>query len=142
MNTALRTLACMLIGVAVVCAQDSAILTLKKADLPIYPLLARQARIQGTVKISFDVSQDGTVSNVQGISGHALLKSAAIENVSTWKFAGGLNKQQLETEFVYRLSGSVGRNPRLTVSLESFRQIDVTSDFIQIDEEEIIRRHD
>ena len=46
---------------------------------PNYPPLARQARIQGQVVLQAEISKDGTIQNLQLISGHPMLAPAAIE---------------------------------------------------------------
>ena len=46
---------------------------------PTYPPLARQARIQGTVILQAQISKDGSIQNLQLISGHPMLAPAAIE---------------------------------------------------------------
>jgi protein TonB len=53
---------------------------------PVYPPLAKQARIQGTVKFAAIIADDGTMRDLQVISGHPLLVPAAIEAVKTWKY--------------------------------------------------------
>ena len=40
---------------------------------PIYPPLARQARIQGTVVLQAIIDKDGSVKNLQLVSGHPML---------------------------------------------------------------------
>jgi hypothetical protein len=47
----------------------SQVLLVKKVN-PVYPPLARQARIQGTVLLQAHISKDGTVEDLQLISGH------------------------------------------------------------------------
>ena len=44
----------------------------KKVD-PVYPPLARQARISGVVKLRATIGTDGAVKNLHVISGHPLL---------------------------------------------------------------------
>lgn len=51
---------------------------------PEYPPLAKQARIQGTVRFRATIGVDGHVRNLQLISGHPLLVSAAREAVKQW----------------------------------------------------------
>jgi TonB family protein len=64
---------------------------------PIYPPLARQARIQGTVRFTVTVAKDGTVSNIQLLSGHPLLVAAAQEAVRQWQYTPTLlNGQPVE----------------------------------------------
>ncbi|MCS7024165.1 MAG: energy transducer TonB [Bryobacteraceae bacterium] len=53
---------------------------------PIYPPLAKQARIQGTVKFQAIIGKDGTIQNLQLISGHPLLVPAATEAVKQWVY--------------------------------------------------------
>ncbi len=117
-------------------AQRNAQPLLETAALPKYPPIARQVRIEGIVRISFSLGTDGTVSDAQVLSGHPMLKAAALENVRTWRFrlqGVGEPNQRFETEFIFRLSGKdVPDNPRLTVSLESFRHVEVTSDVVII----------
>jgi protein TonB len=53
---------------------------------PVYPPLAKQARIQGTVKFTAVISRDGTIQNLQLVSGHPLLVPAAQEAVKQWVY--------------------------------------------------------
>jgi len=53
---------------------------------PIYPPLARQARIQGTVKLQAIISRDGTIQQLQVQSGHPLLVPNALEAVKQWVY--------------------------------------------------------
>jgi TonB family protein len=55
-----------------------------KKVTPPYPPLAKQARIQGTVRFSATIGKDGTVTSLQLISGHPLLAPAAQEAVKQW----------------------------------------------------------
>lgn len=53
---------------------------------PNYPPLAKQARIQGTVVLQAQISKEGTIENLQLISGHPMLAPAAIEAVKQWRY--------------------------------------------------------
>lgn len=53
---------------------------------PIYPLLARQARIQGTVVLKALINQTGDVESLELISGHPMLAPAAMDAVKQWKY--------------------------------------------------------
>jgi periplasmic protein TonB len=53
---------------------------------PNYPPLARQARIQGTVVLHAVISKDGSIENLQLVSGHPMLAPAALEAVKQWKY--------------------------------------------------------
>jgi TonB family protein len=49
---------------------------------PVYPDLARQARIQGRVRLEIVVGADGAVADLRVISGHPLLVGAAVTAVA------------------------------------------------------------
>ena len=53
---------------------------------PVYPPLAKQARISGVVKFSVIIAADGTVKNIAVISGHPLLIPAALDAVRQWVY--------------------------------------------------------
>jgi len=53
---------------------------------PQYPTLARQARIQGIVVLQAVIGKDGTVQRLHVISGHPMLRQAAIEAVKQWRY--------------------------------------------------------
>ena len=53
---------------------------------PVYPPLARQARIQGTVRFNIMVSKEGAVEQMTLVSGHPLLVSAAQDALRQFKY--------------------------------------------------------
>jgi len=53
---------------------------------PVYPPEAKAARIQGVVRLSAVIGKDGTVQNLEVISGHPLLVPAALEAVQQWRY--------------------------------------------------------
>ena len=53
---------------------------------PVYPPLARQARIQGTVRLEAVISKEGTIENLTVVSGHPLLIQAALDAVKRWRY--------------------------------------------------------
>lgn len=53
---------------------------------PAYPPLARQARVQGTVRLTAVLARDGSVTALQLASGHPLLVQAALDAVRTWRY--------------------------------------------------------
>lgn len=53
---------------------------------PSYPLLARQARISGDVRVTFTTDGEAVIGATAD-TGHPLLRGAAEENINTWKFA-------------------------------------------------------
>jgi protein TonB len=77
---------------------------------PMYPPLARQARIQGPVVLQAEISKDGTIENLHLISGHPMLAPAAIEAIKQWKYKPYiLNGEPVEVEttitFNFTLAG-------------------------------------
>jgi protein TonB len=71
-------------------AQDPGPVTANGVQLlhvqPIYPPLARQARIQGEVRLSVLVDRNGGVKDVSVIQGHPMLAPAAVNAVKQWQF--------------------------------------------------------
>jgi periplasmic protein TonB len=53
---------------------------------PPYPVIAKQARIEGSVQVQIDISEDGAVTNVALLSGHPLLRDAALRAAKQWQF--------------------------------------------------------
>jgi TonB family protein len=53
---------------------------------PIYPALARTARIQGTVVMKASINKKGEVESLELISGHPMLAPAAMDAVKQWKY--------------------------------------------------------
>jgi protein TonB len=54
--------------------------------IPVYPPLARMARISGTVRFTAIIAKDGTIQNLTLVSGHPLLVAAATEAVRQWRY--------------------------------------------------------
>jgi hypothetical protein len=61
-------------------AQESPSVVMTKLFPPVYPPLARQARIMGDVKIQLLIHQDGNIESAEVIDGPLLLKMAALES--------------------------------------------------------------
>jgi protein TonB len=53
---------------------------------PVYPPLARQARIQGTVRFNAIIGKDGRIENLTLVQGHPLLVPSATEAVKQWVY--------------------------------------------------------
>jgi periplasmic protein TonB len=54
--------------------------------LPVYPPLAKAARVQGIVVLEAVIAKDGSVQNLRVVSGHQLLIQASIDAVSRWRY--------------------------------------------------------
>jgi protein TonB len=53
---------------------------------PVYPPDAKEAGVQGVVKLRATISKEGKVTDVQSISGHQLLTPAAMDAVRQWEY--------------------------------------------------------
>ena len=53
---------------------------------PVYPPLAKQARIQGTVELSAVISKEGRIMELKVVKGHPLLLQAAMDAVKLWTY--------------------------------------------------------
>lgn len=83
---------------------------IQKSD-PVYPSLARQASIEGTVRFAVTVGINGVVKNVQLVSGHPLLVPAANAAVQKYVYRpatqGG---QPVESTIQVDVPFALGRN--------------------------------
>jgi TonB family protein len=55
--------------------------------MPVYPDMARQFNVKGSVKLSAVVTSDGTVKSLSVKGGHPLLVDAAETAIRRWKYA-------------------------------------------------------
>ena len=53
---------------------------------PLYPPLARQTRISGTVRLHAIIGKNGGVEQLEVMSGHPLLVQAALDAVRQWRY--------------------------------------------------------
>jgi len=66
---------------------------------PDYPPLARQVRVQGLVVLRAMISREGTIEDLQVLSGHPMLVKAAVEAVRQWRYRPyELNGEPVEVE--------------------------------------------
>jgi TonB family protein len=81
---------------------------ISKTD-PVYPPIAKMARIQGTVRLSALIGLDGSVEDLKAVSGHPMLIASALAAVSKWqyqptKIKGKPVKVLTEIDVNYRLT--------------------------------------
>lgn len=53
---------------------------------PVYPALARQARVSGVVQLEAIIGEDGAIRQLRVLSGHPLLVPSARDAVSQWRY--------------------------------------------------------
>ena len=111
-------------------AQNEPILT--ALNMPHYPRLARQARIEGVVKVAFTLQAGAEEpTQVEVISGAltsegtaaGLLNTAALENVKTWRFQ---NADAIEHRYVTTIDFRLAGDDEV-VSFQSFHHVTVES---------------
>jgi len=78
---------------------------------PVYPPLARSARIQGRVVLVAVISKAGTIVNLHALSGHPMLVPAAVDAVSQWLYRPYiLNSEPVEVETQITVNFTLGGN--------------------------------
>lgn len=53
---------------------------------PIYPVIAIQARVSGTVRLAAWISEQGAIEELRVVEGHPLLIAAAVQAVRQWRY--------------------------------------------------------
>jgi len=78
---------------------------------PDYPLLARQMKVQGAVSLQALISREGTIQELQILSGPAILAAAAREAVKQWHFKPYLQGgQPVETQARITVNFTISTN--------------------------------
>jgi protein TonB len=83
---------------------------------PVYPPIAKAARVSGTVVLQATISKTGEIENLRVVSGPAMLQSAAIDAVSHWKYRPYLlNGEAVEVNtqinVIFELGGAPPASP-------------------------------
>jgi hypothetical protein len=100
----------------------SALPMIAGGEIPLYPPLARAAKVQGIVHVK--VTTDGArVLTAQAGDGHRLLAAAAEENARTWRFA---RHEPTSFTVTYRYVLDAGADPNNpTVTLRLPAEVDI-----------------
>jgi periplasmic protein TonB len=78
--------------------------------IPLYPALARTARIAGVVHLIGTIGKDGTIRNLQLVGGHPMLARAALEAVQQWVYEPTLlNGEPVEVIAPIEVSFTLGQ---------------------------------
>ena len=76
---------------------------------PLYPPLARQTRISGTVKLHAIIGKNGAVEQLQVVSGHPLLVQSALDAVRQWRYQPTLlNGDPVEVDTTITVTFTMG----------------------------------
>jgi periplasmic protein TonB len=66
---------------------------------PMYPQIAKAARVSGAVVLQATISKDGSIQNLKVVSGHPMLVQAALDAVKQWRYKPYmLNGEPVEVE--------------------------------------------
>ena len=77
---------------------------------PEYPEEAKKKGIEGTVRLHVIIARDGSVGQVELISGHPLLAQSALDGVRQWKYrVTYLNGDPVEVDTVVDVTFSLNR---------------------------------
>lgn len=75
---------------------------------PVYPPIAKQARVQGTVVLAATISKSGTIDNLRVVSGHPMLTQSALQAVRQWRYQPTyLNGEPVEVETTINVNFSL-----------------------------------
>jgi protein TonB len=58
-----------------------------RSPSPVYPPMAKTARVQGTVVVEVEVDEEGFVINARATDGPPLLRQAAVDAVRQWVYS-------------------------------------------------------
>ena len=94
---------------SILVAQQSPGILPERRVLPVYPPVARQRSIHGSVVVQASIDRDGVVNDVRLVSGDQLLSEAVLEAVKQWRYKP-----------VRDDSESVERESRITVHFNIF----------------------
>lgn len=62
---------------------------LKFKVTPVYPEIAKNMHVSGSVRLEVLVAANGSVKSVKALGGHPLLIDAAVSAVKQWKYEAG-----------------------------------------------------
>ncbi len=77
--------------------------------MPVYPPIAKAARVQGTVVLQATISKEGRITDLHVISGPAMLQQSAMEAVRNWRYRPYLlNGEPVEVETTINVIYTLG----------------------------------
>jgi periplasmic protein TonB len=86
---------------------------LVKQTVPVYPPMARTARVEGTVAVTAVVTESGALEDIEVLSGHPMLIDSALNCVRQWKYEparlnGVRTRSTVHIDVIFRLIFSKG----------------------------------
>ena len=68
---------------------------------PVYPEMARQLNLAGTVKIEVVIGPNGEIKETKVIGGHPILIESALKALQGWKYEKAPTETRLQLEFKF-----------------------------------------
>jgi len=76
---------------------------------PVYPPIAKAARVSGTVVLQATISKTGSIENLRVVSGPAMLQQSALDAVKSWRYRPYLlNNEPVEVETTVNVIFTLG----------------------------------
>jgi protein TonB len=76
---------------------------------PVYPPIAKAARVSGTVVLQATISKTGTIENLKVVSGPAMLQQSALDAVRQWRYRPYLlNNEPVEVDTTVNVVFTLG----------------------------------
>ncbi len=99
-----------------------------------YVAEAREARIQGVVRLACALNSDGSVADIRVLSGHKVFLQAVLENARQWKFPAGDERNGRERTalliYEFKLTGPVcGGRYKEQFAFDQPDRVRVTSEY-------------
>ncbi len=134
-----RTFAVYFVGAALVWVATSAAQTTSVSDLkvpaaaaaehvisktePVYPPLAKAAKIGGTIVVEATIASDGHVAKVKALSGHPMLMQSAMDAVHKWRYQPFLlNGNPVQVVTSVEVNFTAPPDPERDLALKYFEQ--------------------
>jgi TonB family protein len=117
----------LILGSGSAASAQAAGICVRHVSVPKYPVVAHDARIEGTVDVEVDAGMDGIVHSVKASGAHNLLNESAQENMKEWTFCPSLQALHFTIKYVYRLEGEPVFQPESTVSIDLPIEVKIVS---------------
>lgn len=77
--------------------------------MPVYPRIAIQSGISGTVELRVTISKTGTIEDVKAVKGPDILRQAAVDAVRSWRYKPfTVDKQPAEVQTTVDVDFALG----------------------------------
>ena len=103
-------------------------LCLCKFVAPVYSPIARQARMQGVVRVEVSVDSEGVPGDVTAMEGHPILREYAVEAIKQWRFCSqGKSPRKISLTFKFKLEGTTSDWAPTHVAFDPSGEIEITT---------------